>query len=70
MYFPPEESFPSSKPLPLNVENGELFKAQLSVSEETVRSHAKSILEKLNQHNRAQAMLAAMRIGLIKLVEK
>lgn len=43
--------------------------AQLSVSEETVRSHAKRILEKLNQPNRAQAVLAAMRIGLIKLNE-
>ena len=42
---------------------------QLSVSEETVRSHAKNILEKLKQPNRAQAVLAAMRIGLIKLNE-
>jgi DNA-binding NarL/FixJ family response regulator len=41
--------------------------AQLSVSEETVRSHAKNILEKMKQPNRAQAVLAAMRIGLIKL---
>jgi DNA-binding NarL/FixJ family response regulator len=41
--------------------------AQLCVSEETVRSHAKNILEKMNQPNRAQAVLAAMRIGLIKL---
>ena len=40
---------------------------QLSVSEETVRSHAKNILEKLKQPNRAQAVLAAMRIGIIKL---
>ncbi|GAB4506841.1 MAG: response regulator transcription factor [Anaerolineales bacterium] len=40
---------------------------QLSVSEETVRSHAKNILEKLHQPNRAQAVLAAMRSGLIKL---
>jgi DNA-binding CsgD family transcriptional regulator len=43
---------------------------QLCVSEETVRSHAKNILEKLNQPNRAQAVLAAMRIGLISLNEK
>ena len=43
--------------------------AQLCVSEETIRSHAKSILEKMNQPNRAQAVLAAMRIGLIKLSE-
>jgi DNA-binding NarL/FixJ family response regulator len=44
--------------------------AQLCVSEETVRSHAKNILEKMSQPNRAQAVLAAMRIGLIKLDEK
>jgi DNA-binding NarL/FixJ family response regulator len=41
----------------------------LNVSEETVRSHAKSILNKLNQPNRAQAVLAAMRAGLIELPE-
>jgi len=41
--------------------------AHLSVSEETVRSHAKSILEKMKQPNRAQAVLTAMRMGLIKL---
>ena len=40
---------------------------QLSISEETVRSHAKSILEKLDQPNRAQAALAAIRMGLIEL---
>lgn len=39
----------------------------LSVSEETIRSHAKNILEKLGQPNRAQAVLAAMRRGVIKL---
>jgi DNA-binding NarL/FixJ family response regulator len=39
----------------------------LSISEETVRSHAKSILEKLKQPNRAQAVLAAIRQGLIEL---
>ncbi len=43
---------------------------QLYVSEETVRSHAKKILEKMSQPNRAQAVLAAMRIGLIKLDEQ
>ena len=42
---------------------------QLNVSEETVRSHANNILEKMKQPNRAQAVLAAMRIGLIKLDE-
>lgn len=41
--------------------------AQLNVSEETVRSHAKNILEKLRQPNRAQAVLAAVKMGLIKL---
>jgi len=40
---------------------------QLSVSEETVRSHAKNILEKMKQPNRAQAVLAAVKMGLIKL---
>jgi DNA-binding NarL/FixJ family response regulator len=43
---------------------------QLSVSEETIRSHAKNILEKLKQPNRAQAVLSAMRLGLIKLSEQ
>jgi DNA-binding NarL/FixJ family response regulator len=43
---------------------------QLCVSEETVRSHAKNILEKMKQPNRAQAVLTAMRNGLIKLDEK
>jgi DNA-binding NarL/FixJ family response regulator len=41
--------------------------AQLSVSEETIRSHAKNILEKLDQPNRAQAVLSAMRLGLIEM---
>jgi NarL family two-component system response regulator LiaR len=40
---------------------------QLCVSEETVRSHAKNILEKLKQPNRAQAVLSAIRLGLIEL---
>ena len=38
---------------------------QLGVSEETIRSHAKNILEKMSQPNRAQAVLTAMRMGLI-----
>jgi DNA-binding NarL/FixJ family response regulator len=42
---------------------------QLFVSEETIRSHAKHILSKLQQPNRAQAVLAAVRAGLIKLPE-
>lgn len=41
--------------------------AKLSVSEETIRSHAKNILEKMKQPNRAQAVLAAMRLGLIEI---
>ncbi|HHH40406.1 MAG TPA: response regulator transcription factor [Chloroflexi bacterium] len=41
----------------------------LVVSEETVRSHAKRILSKLQQPNRAQAVLAAVRAGLIELPE-
>ena len=40
---------------------------QLSVSEETIRSHAKNILEKMKQPNRAQAVLAAMKMRLIGL---
>lgn len=42
---------------------------RLNVSEETIRSHAKNILEKMKQPNRAQAVLSAMRMGLIKLDE-
>lgn len=42
---------------------------QLSVSEETIRSHAKNILEKLGQPNRAQAVLTAIKMRLIKLNE-
>lgn len=41
--------------------------AQLSVSDETVRSHTKSILAKLDQPNRTQAVLAALREGLVNL---
>jgi DNA-binding NarL/FixJ family response regulator len=44
--------------------------AQLCVSEETIRSHAKNILEKLGQPNRAQAVLAALRLRLIDLKEQ
>lgn len=40
---------------------------QLCVSEETIRSHAKNILEKLRQPNRSQAVLEALRLGLIEL---
>jgi len=41
----------------------------LSVSEETVRSHAKNILEKMQQPNRAQAVLMAVKMGIIDLNE-
>ena len=41
--------------------------ARLGVGEETIRSHAKNILEKLHQPNRAQAVLAAVKMKLIKL---
>lgn len=42
---------------------------RLCVSEETIRSHAKHILSKFQQPNRAQAVLAAVRAGLIELPE-
>jgi DNA-binding NarL/FixJ family response regulator len=42
---------------------------ELCVAEETIRSHAKNILEKMHQPNRAQAVLEAIRMGLIKLSE-
>jgi NarL family two-component system response regulator LiaR len=40
---------------------------QLHVSEETVRTHVKNILRKLNQPNRTQAVLDGIRRGLISL---
>jgi DNA-binding NarL/FixJ family response regulator len=40
---------------------------RLSIGEETVRSHAKHVLNKLNQPNRVQAVLAAVRAGYIQL---
>lgn len=39
----------------------------LVISEETVRSHAKNILIKLGQHNRAMAVVEAVKRGLITL---
>jgi len=39
----------------------------LGVSEETIRSHAKNILEKFGEPNRTQAVLAAIRSGIIAL---
>lgn len=43
---------------------------QLSVSEETIRSHVKNILEKMKQPNRSQAVLQALRLGIIELSGK
>ncbi len=40
---------------------------QLFISEETVRTHVKNILSKLNQPNWTQAVLTAVRLGLISL---
>lgn len=40
---------------------------KLNVSEETIRSHAKSILDKLGQPNRAQAVLVALKLKIIEL---
>jgi DNA-binding NarL/FixJ family response regulator len=40
---------------------------KLFITEETVRSHVKSILTKLEQPNRTQAVVAAVRQGLISL---
>jgi DNA-binding NarL/FixJ family response regulator len=40
---------------------------RLSISEETVRSHVKNILAKLDQPNRTQAVVAAVKMGLITL---
>jgi DNA-binding NarL/FixJ family response regulator len=40
---------------------------KLSITEETVRSHTKNILSKLGQPNRTQAVLYALRHGLIEL---
>ncbi len=40
---------------------------QLGVSEETVRSHVKNVLRKLDQSNRTQAVFEGIRRGLISL---
>ncbi|MCB0032385.1 MAG: response regulator transcription factor [Anaerolineales bacterium] len=44
--------------------NGEIAE-RLTVSEETVRTHVKNILRKLNVSNRTQAVLEAVRLGII-----
>ncbi len=46
--------------------NKEMAEA-LTVTEETIRSHIKSILGKLRQPNRMQAVLSALRLGIIEL---
>jgi len=43
---------------------------ELSISEETVRRHAKNILAKLNQPNRTQAVIEGLRLGLISLEDR
>lgn len=40
---------------------------KLSISEETVKSHTKNILSKIDQPNRTQAVLYALRQGLVEL---
>lgn len=40
---------------------------QLSIGEETVRSHVKAILAKLEQPNRTMAVVTAVKMGLIQL---
>jgi DNA-binding NarL/FixJ family response regulator len=40
---------------------------RLFISEETVRTHVKNILSKLNQPNRTQAVVTAVKLGLITL---
>lgn len=40
---------------------------KLFIAEETVRSHVKNILAKLDQPNRTQAVVAAVKMGLIQL---
>jgi len=41
--------------------------SQLTVSDETVRSHVKSILHKLGQPDRTQAVVTAVKTGLLQL---
>jgi DNA-binding CsgD family transcriptional regulator len=44
--------------------------ADLAVGEETVRSHVKHILRKLNQPDRTAAVVTAMRMGLLRLEDE
>jgi len=45
--------------------NGEIA-AQLVLSSETVKSHVKGIFRKLDVHDRTQAILQALQLGLVK----
>jgi two-component system NarL family response regulator len=49
--------------------NKELARA-LAVTEDTIKTHVRHILEKLEAQSRTQAVLAALRLGLISLDEK
>jgi DNA-binding NarL/FixJ family response regulator len=40
---------------------------KLSISEDTVKGHVKSILSKLDAHDRTHAVTIAMRRGIIEL---
>jgi len=40
---------------------------RLSVSAETVKTHVKGVLRKLGQRSRTQAVVEALRLGLIEL---
>lgn len=41
--------------------------AELGISEETVRGHMKSVFQKLNANNRTQAVVIAMKRGLLSI---
>ena len=44
--------------------------AELFISDQTVRSHVTSIFSKLNLANRAQAVLYALREGIVNLEDQ
>jgi len=52
---------------PLGPAPDEMLDQKLFISEETVRTHAKSILAKMGQPNRTQVVVEAVRQGLINL---
>ena len=49
LVYPPEESFPSSKPLPLKSENGEVFKALLN--RDVFRSNGETLIQDAQLNN-------------------